>query len=104
MKKVSLFILSSLLIGCTAKHSAYRLILVEKSRNIYNINDMNVCEISGYDVQTTNIEDGKTTAELLITFKNCEVREKVILDDKTKPMWGIPIQEKPKSKGSLIVQ
>jgi hypothetical protein len=63
------------------------------------------CEQSGYDVIPRDPEVQKyNTVELWITYKNCGMRQRIVMDDKTRVMWGVPIQEKPKSKGSVGVQ
>lgn len=105
MKQVFILLTAvALLSGCSAKSQAYRLILVEKKRDLYDLKTGEPCDPSGYDVETKEFRDGVTTAELWITYRNCETKEKIILDDRTKPMWGVPVTEQPKKKFSGGVQ
>lgn len=97
-------ILCLLLAGCASKGQAYRLILVEKHRDLYSLHTGETCEPSGYDVESKEYKDNVTTAELWITYANCDAKEKIILDDRTAPMWGVPPKETPKPKGSVGVQ
>lgn len=94
----NLLILSFLLTGCGAEHGPYRLILVEKERKFLDLQTGAACEPSGYDIDPKFYKkENREEAELMITYSNCSVREKVILDDKQKVMWGIPMK-KPKTE------
>lgn len=93
-------------VGCGAEHAPYHLILVEKERHFYDIHTLDPCATSGYDlVPKEPKEQAKVnTVELWVTYENCGVKEKIILDDSKKPMWGVPLHEEPKQKGSVGVQ
>ncbi len=92
--------------GCASGHGAYRLILVEKERHFLEIHTLEPCEASGFDLIPREPEEQRKTfeVELWITFKNCGMKEKIILDDAGRVMWGVPFYEKPKPKGSMQLQ
>ena len=82
--------------ACSAKDRAYRFILDEKEKNIYDAETGIECKISGYDIVPDVYTRKKARAVLIITFENCSVTEKIILDERTKPQWGV--QQDPKRK------
>ena len=106
--RTTLIILSILVLltGCAASTNPYRFIFVEKQRKLYALNaNKEECVQSGFEVIPKDPEVQKyNTVELWITFENCNMKEVIILDYKTRVMWGVPVQEKPKSKGSVGLQ
>lgn len=88
-----------LLTGCASFQSGYRLILVEKERKLYNLKTGEQCEVSGYEIDPKEYgKDHKVgEAELKLTYSNCDVKQGIILNDKEKVMWGMPVEE-PKKK------
>jgi hypothetical protein len=63
------------------------------------------CKQSGFDVIPKDPEEQKyNTVELWITYENCGMKEMILMDDKTRVMWGVPIREEPKSKGKMSLE
>lgn len=83
------------LASCASGPTGYHLILVEKERKLLNFQG-EACEISGYDVDPKAYKDSHTEAELIVTYKNCDFKEHIILDERTKVLWGIKTFPEPK--------
>lgn len=92
--------------GCGAHTNPYRFIFVEKERKYFALKSgKEECIQSGYDVIPKDPEVQKyNTVELWITYENCGVKQLIIMDDKTRVMWGVPVRQEKKSKGKMSLE
>lgn len=90
-----------LLTGCASHTNPYRFIFVEKERKFFTLtNPKEECVISGFDVIPKDPDVQKyNEVKLVYTYKNCNMKQVIIMDDKTRVMWGVPLLVPEKKKG-----